>query len=92
MNSFHFIHLIQHASHGSHKMKMSDNSAAAPNINVCFDGSFNNIGLTVSYRHQHGHGHGSHTTRYRCNEASLVLGRGIVDITHHPLPAGSAVI
>lgn len=73
-------------------MKMSDTSAAALNINVCFDGSFNNIGLMVSYRHQHGHGHGSHPTRYRSNEASLFLGRGIVDITHHPLPTGSALI
>lgn len=44
--------------------------------------------LLLSYSHQHGHGHGSDTTGYRSNEASLLLGGGVVDITHHPLPAG----
>lgn len=48
--------------------------------------------LLLSYSHQHGHGHGSNTTGYRSNEASLLLGGGVVDITHHPLPAGPASI
>lgn len=48
--------------------------------------------LLLSYSHQHGHGHGSNTPGYRSNEASLLLGGGVVDITHHPLPAGPASI
>lgn len=48
--------------------------------------------LMFPYRHQHGHSHGSNPTGYRSNKASLLLGRGVVDITHHPLPTGSGII
>lgn len=74
-------------------MKLSDNTAAAlKSLFALLEVLIMSQSLILSYRHQHGHGHGSHTTRHRSDESSLILGRGIVDITHYPLPAGSAII
>lgn len=74
-------------------MKLSDNPAAAlKSLFALLEALIVSQSLMLSYRHQHGHSHGSHATGYRSDESSLILGRGVVDITHYPLPAGSAII
>lgn len=39
------------------------------------------------YLHKHGHRHWSHSSRYRCDKSSFLIGWSIVDISNHPFTA-----